>query len=641
MKRKALRKAIALSDSNNEAHIELAILLEYNAAGERYANGARISDAVTLYRDILTKGPNPMVSQNLTLALMHLGRYQEAEEESKKLTEQPIYGVISVALATLREGPDKAILSTQNGISSSAARAANLSGAAATLTQLREYKAGVELLRAAQRLDGDPKLAQMLGLFEKMQRHETALSPDGDPRSPVQRFLVLASLGPSSPGQLAALLSKDADPVAWRARLEHTRKSLGLFRIGMRSNGISSASVADLILGQTKLEINDQGESGKPADAARAASPQGSSKIVQKRVSRGGSSRVAVVTVTSHVNLGVLMFFITREDGVCKLLGTGDGLESVGRIALAALAQNDLATAQEWLDAVKNYALPVSSRDDKGPAIRYLWAGTAPETRSSIFARAAAASLEGTYSGSPEAIKTLQRIAEHPPAYIQQEDLDFAICEALNKARNWQELRTRSRVLLRSKYYQEPAMRFLGNALIGLGQWADLAKAAEERLAISAKDHSALQLAAIAAMARADYDGAAKYLTRSKDAPYSALFSDKVLTAWNGILARKIPDEVLGELEADNMYTLVNEGSTYVYTVALAQLRNGKTELSVRSLAMGLEMDTTVPSGLAWLVERELMKSYQLDAAAVMASEHVQKQGRSEGSELVTLLFSE
>ena len=71
----------------------------------------------------------------------------------------------------------------------------------------------------------------------------------------------------------------------------------------------------------------------------------------------------------------------------------------------------------------------------------------------------------------------------------------------------------------------------------------------------------------------------------------------------------------------------VGESPEYVYTLALAQLFNGKPEDCERTLAIGLEMDQPDPSGLAWLVQGEMMKRYSLDEAASLAFEHAQSQG--------------
>jgi hypothetical protein len=156
------------------------------------------------------------------------------------------------------------------------------------------------------------------------------------------------------------------------------------------------------VLSQTEFEVSADatgGTEGGPASNKNGA-------IEQKILNRIPAKRLGMVVVKSRLTLGVVTFFVSREEGRPKLIGTGDGLETVGRMALNALERNDLAAAQEWLDDVKSNALPESTLDEKGPALRYLWAGVAPETRNATFARAAAASLLGTYAGSTEAARS-------------------------------------------------------------------------------------------------------------------------------------------------------------------------------------------------------------------------------------------
>lgn len=633
---KALRKAVELDEPDLEAAVELAILLEHNAAGERYASDARVSESVTLYQRLLKKAQNPVVSQSLTVALMHLGRYREAQEEVKKVAGQFSYGPLSIALSALTDGPDNAILGSQNAFPENIARAQNLVAAANMLNQLRNYAIAEQLFRAAQRLNGDAHTAQMAAWYGKAKPYEKVLSPEDDPKSPVQRFLVLASKGAATREEIAAIVSKRADIARWQERIDRIGSRLTMFRMALRSNGGTSDTLADLLIGHSKLEMPDAGKPDEPEPAMGA-----DKRTVIRRVIRAGPSGnpAYLVTVRSEMNLGVLSFFVVREDGRCRLIGMGDGLESIGRIALDALAKGDLRTAQQWLDAVKDNALPESPRDDKGPVIRYLWAGIAPETRNAAFARAAAASLIGTYAGAREAVTILKEISQHPPQYMDRDDLTFAICETLEKAQDWEELRVASGDLLKSKMYKEPAMRFLGEALMKLRQWRELAKAAEEQIAVSAKNHSALQFAAIAAMIRGDFDAATKYLARSKEAPYRGAQPDSVLQAWNGILAGKVSDEVIADLDGGNFFSALSEGSAYAYTLALAQLRNGKLDDCNRSFTVALGTDQKDPSGLAWLVHGEIMKSYSLEDEAGFAFDRARSGGGFEGLDFATVLL--
>ncbi len=162
---------------------------------------------------------------------------------------------------------------------------------------------------------------------------------------------------------------------------------------------------------------------------------------------------------------------------------------------------------------------------------------------------------------------------------------------------------------------------------------------AEARLAVSVKDHAALQFAAGAAMARDDLDTVVKYVTRSRQAPYMQPVPDKVLQAWNGILADKVSDEMVADLDTGNLYSGLDEGPGYAYTLALTQLFNGKPGDCKRSLSIALKMDQTDSSGLAWLVQGELMKHYSLEHAATSAFEHARSSGGLKELDFARLLM--
>ena len=70
---KCYREAIKLDLDDVIPRMDLAILLEHNARGQRYGKGARLQEAVTLYREILKTSPNSSVQQNLVIALLFAG----------------------------------------------------------------------------------------------------------------------------------------------------------------------------------------------------------------------------------------------------------------------------------------------------------------------------------------------------------------------------------------------------------------------------------------------------------------------------------------------------------------------------------------------------------------------------------------
>jgi len=612
---KALRKAMELDSTDIENEAELAILLEHDAAGDRYAGTARLAEAISVYQDILKKSPNSvLVRQNLVYAMIHAGRYKEAEEETTKIGEQADAS-LPVVLTALLQNTDEAILSIQGRFPDNNTRAQVLSRAGWILNQLRKYEAGADLLRAAQRLTSDAQAQQALRLLASTQAYEKALLPETDPRSPVQKFLVLCSRSGSSQEDLRALISQHAEFTAWQGRLEQNRNRLGVMRMSQASTGVgNSQTLADMVISHSKIET-ESGADQIVAKGGDSTAPQ----VSVLRPTHGRSKPAVLVTVTSQVNLGLLTFFVVEEGGKWKLLASGDGLEAVGRLALDALASGNLAAAQDWLDTVKNSALPLSPRDDKGPAIRYLWAGVAPETRSAAFVKAAAASLMGTYAGSPEAVAILKQFYTHLVPYMERDDIGFALCEALEKAQRWTDLRSAAEPLLKSRFYHEAGMRWVGESFVGVHDWDGLAYAAEARLATASKDHDALQFAAIAAAVKGDRETASKYLALAKDAPFGAYLPDDLLEKWIGILSKSEPEPSTNTANDTNLVSTLSSGSVYAYTLALTQLRGGNLDDCHRTLAAALNMDGKEPSGLAWLVEGEMLKQYALNDAATAA----------------------
>ena len=509
---KALRKALELDQENVTALMELAILLEFDNRGQRYGKDARIAEAIALYRRILAKNTSPAISQNLVIALIHMGKYKEAQEELRNLASGNDSPVLAMVVEALTDGADRAIIDSQNSTVESSVRSNNLAEAAMTLNQLRRYEVALDLLKAAQRITDSRQFTQQLETLRKTNRYDEILAPEDDPKRPVQELLTLIGSGSATDASLASLLSKQADLARWRSSLQHASQAFAGMRGMMRTNGVSNDMISDLLVSTSNLSVKG---TGNPAYA------------------------VELVTQL-HTNLAVV--YVVRENSKCRLLAPNDGLEIVGTLANQELSKGNLAAAQAWLDVVKDRAIPITVHDDKGPAFRYLWAGTAPETRTAAFVRAAAASLMGTYGGSDEAIRILRASADRPAQYMDREDVNFAICEALKRAGKWLELIAASQPLFKSHMFKEVAYRFIAEARIHLRQWNDLEREADSRLRASGKDYDATLYRAVALMQRGKFDDARQAIQNAQAFPRSHGDPEINLAEWSDILAGKMSD---------------------------------------------------------------------------------------------------
>jgi tetratricopeptide (TPR) repeat protein len=142
---------------------------------------------------------------------------------------------------------------------------------------------------------------------------------------------------------------------------------------------------------------------------------------------------------------------------------------------------------------------------------------------------------------------------------------------------------------------------------------------------MNAKDHPALQFAAIASMQQADWDKAAKYLQQAEDSPYGGHSKDKLLESWNAILGTKVTDSTLSALDSGNIGSTLEQSSEYLYTLALTQLFDGKPDDGRRTYTLALEKeDPNHISAMAWLVQAEIMKQYSLEDVATLAFQNAE-----------------
>ncbi len=610
---KALRHALELDAANPEISLELAILLEFDSSGQRYVSSARLPEAVAVYRQILAKSPNAVVSQNLVFALLHLGQYKEAREEAASaLAAEPVFPALNVALTALIDGSERAIIDSQSGIGDEA-RAVHLSDGGRMLLLLRNYQQASELFKAAQRLSSNPQIASLIPFAGKTKHYESSLASKDDPKRPVQLLLASIASAGSPDSALAAILSTRANLSHWHDRVMQARENFAPFAQMFLATGGSADVLPDLLATNADLTV------------------------------RGTGNPAYLVDLNTRFNVRLSSVVVVKENGECKLLAPADGLDIVGKLALEKLDKGDLAGAQAWLDQVKDSALPILASDEKGPAFRYLWAGIAPETRNSGFIRAAAASLLGTYSGDHEAIKILRASTEHPVAFMDRKDLYFALCEAFRRGQQWQELLEASRLLAKNAFYAEVAYRLGAEAHIHLQQWHELQIEAEARLhdnetkrnevvtvtlkpgqppvnraSHNAEDGWALHFAALGLMQQGRFQDAQALIEREKNAPFPSFSGEREFAAdWNAILSGKTADAE-GHDTDNGSGRFLEQDPPHLYTRAMTLLIADNASECKKTLANAIDEEEGGPglSSAAWLVQGEMLKRYGLDADA-------------------------
>jgi tetratricopeptide (TPR) repeat protein len=583
---KCYRKAIEIDPDDATALSDLAILLEHNARGWRYAQDARVADAVALYRALAKKQQYPMVQQNLAIALLRLGDLDAAKEESAKCAE-PIKSLLLAIISAIQDGPARAIVSVQSAFPDPTQRANQLSSIAATLAQLRRYDVGQVVMSAAARLSNAPELRTRAELFGKVKKWEETVLPKQDPRWPVQRLILNGFRDDLQLASLKPLFSKRTRFDDAEAGLAKMRNSTAAAKRQFAASGIQEEAVADFTL--SLMSFVNIGEEGR--GYAISANGPGASAFPST--------------------------YVILEDGEYRILGgTAAGSELVGEIVLELLDKQDLKGAQWWLDKVVADLSPAS--DGTGtPAVKGIWSGTTPELRGSGAARVAAASLIAAGNGDAKAIGILEAARAKAANRLDKAQLDKAICEGLSKAKKWAELMIAAKALDAATMFSEEAFRYSAKGAAGAKRWSELAAAAQKRLDGNPANLFALRNLILAKVRAGDSARARELLKKLTDAPM-ATSDDHVFAAWASLMEGRVDSANLDSLKKQSAG--IGPGATYEYTLALVQASLKQPDDAQQSLLSGLNNEdyfSITPAG--WLAYARICELYGFSGDAKAA----------------------
>lgn len=589
----AYRKAIEATEDRLVPQIDLAIVLEHNADGERYGPGARVAEAVELYTTALKKGPNAVIQQNLVIALIQSGKYQDAEAEIKSLPSGGLKPTLTIMQAALARGADRAILDAQNDLPDPAGRSGALANAAASLSLLRRYDLALDLLKAARRINSSSDIETRLAATARLKRYDENRYPQDDPRSVVWRFYLKLFAGRTELAEIRPLLSKVEvfGPDSDRTQLELLRV-LAALRGRFGSLGFSREGVTDLVMSSLDFEKQGDDTLGYRVSGSAASNPLPSAYVV-------------------------------REDGQYRILATASSLENVGRLVLNLVKANDLDTARRWLDLTITGQFTAAGQTPSGritevlvrgpknrdlPAARFLWAGVKGQGRDASSIRLTAASLIGTYSASDEAIGLLRQARALAKDSLDRGNIDLALCQAYTRSGKWPELLKCAKDLTTSYPVADKSFYFVVQARAALHQWAELETDAATVLKKSPDDSAALRAAVLATLRMGTPDKAQAYVEKLRKLEFSTA-EDHFSIAWSSLLSGKPDPQAIelvqkdvtpGDIQPDNGYVL-----------GFLQLQADRVDEARRSLTGALEVeDWNQLDARPWILQGKLQREY-------------------------------
>lgn len=538
----AYRKCLELDPNDGISRWNYAILLEHDRDGDRYAEGANLSEAQQQYRHLIDQGVNlPELADSLAMCLFKSQKFDELREflKQKKLQNQ---------------GFQTALLAVTDGVASAKAALAAIADkdlrrqdavfAINLLENTRHYTQAKELCEQTLAFTGlDDRPVKILGLRKRI---EEAPLDENDPRNVVRQLLAEVFACGIRPERLRTMVANDA----WESpELETWEHALHAVRGNLRDGGFLTAAIKDRILVLANFESAGTRETGFRVTA--------SNDLPWKE-----------------------NFYVVERDGKLKVLLQDRFCSELGKHALARLDAGDTASVRQWLNWASD-ELPFGSFFDTltGYPFKRVWMTANKENPESL---RIAAALLCCYSSKPDsAIPILEKaLAENAPN-VAKPQLQRALMIAYQLNGQAEKAREFSSALLTASPNNDDAGRIQSMSLESLGRYDESAEFLKKWSESHPKVNWAKLAAANLTVVRNNAAEGHAMIHKLAESP-QATANELNSAAWLGLFVSPIPPESL--TDAERAVKMNPRNSAALHTLATIQAELGRIEDAQRSL---------------------------------------------------------
>jgi tetratricopeptide (TPR) repeat protein len=577
----AYRKAKAIDPKDFETRGDLGILLEYAPTGERYAEGARLEEAVSEYKSVREELGRQDMDDHLLLDLFLLEEYAEVLRQANGMEPSALRNSVRLSASALVDGPAAAAKSATKWVPAADARREALEDAATRLLRLRRYPEAHALLAEAARGASDAvELQRRLTPLAKATRFERRMLKADDPRSLVQRLFLAALDEDGGKAQVEALIPKAVLAAEPKMVDDVLRTIRVLLNRGVLAEVPLTASV-DLALSMLELRVD-----GDPKRGYR----------VQSRLPFEGASASD-------------SWFVMRAGGEFRLLGTGYDYAALGQEAMRRADAGDLEGARQWLDWAREALPPSLTESQNGANFLRLWKKGTAGGRDEV--RVAAASLMAFGKQAVRAIPFLSLARERAGTDAERRGFDRDLLAAYFYLERMPEMLEAADRLLEVAPVDETAFSHATFALRRLDRPDEMAKRAEARLKLIPDDEPALEALANVATMKGDLTKAQEYRRRIVEAGKATAHTYNEL-AWNTLFLGKVDEAAMEDALKANTLTSYGNAS-YVHTLATIYAELGKGQEARLLLLKSLELQgASALESYDWYVVGRIAESYGL-----------------------------
>ncbi|MGH9603327.1 MAG: DUF3857 domain-containing protein [Terriglobales bacterium] len=588
----AYRKALEIDKDDYLSRANLAILLEYNATGDRYGAGSNLAAAITEYEAIKDKLNSLGAENNLPITMLRAERFQQVRDLLKPLPANQARSAIMVAAVAAQESAPAALTEARKLSTDESIRNSMLVTAADYLVKLRRYPQAAELMTAGARTAENP--GAVLGRadsFRKTQRHEDAALQDDDPRTVVRRFFIDQYTQPITDAFFRLYSRRVMNLESRKEEIDQLRRAVRQLRTPLAREDTPMSVIADLLNSLMQLSVEGTDELGY---RIRTQSP-------------GAQSQV---------------FYVIREDGQYRILGVGSADSGVGDLVLDAVNKGNLEPARRWLDWVRDDQPPGGGEDPlSGSLLPRFWERGRPADATAM-QYAAAAMLAGS-EASAKAIPLLEQGRAKAASDADRTAFDLALARCYVKLEKMEALIPVAERLVQAAPRSALAFAFVQMPLRALKRWTEAERSAQERLKLLPDDVDALRFLSQGAMLQGRFDRVQEHHARLV-AVGKAEARDFNQLAWAALVSDAVTPE---SIEAAQRGTSLsnNQSGAVIHTLACLYAEVGRTSEARERLLHLMEVwGLEEPDSETWFGFGRIAEQYGMREAAIAAYRRVE-----------------
>lgn len=560
----------------------LAFYLEHDARCERFGEGAKLEEAIALYRAIHEELKSTEYDDDYLEALIAGGRFAEALALARTTKGGPQRDAALVAAAAALDGPAAAAREAER--LTPEARTQALQGALRSLVRARRYDAVAGLLRAASAgTSASAQLQSQAATFERVRRHEEVKLDPAEPAAVPRRLFRAVFSGGDRAQALEELVAEETpappgDGAAVIALITRTlrRQSLG---------GLGRAVILDIAESLTEVRVD-----GDPA--------------------------VAVRLTATMPNAPTSVFYAVRRGGTFKLVSSVPTYAGLAALARARAEAGDLVNARRLLGWARDETPSARREDFPGPILAALWTHGADAGAAEVSLAAAALEASAFPGRAVPLIAERRRATPEGPA---RRALSWGLATGYRSAKRWAEALEVAEELLAADPGSEAAFELKVRAMRELGRAPALRSSLEARLRAEPDSVAILRSLASLAMVAGDAEEIERRLRRVVELGRAEPVDYNNLS-WAGLLRPVLPSDAIAQ--AQKATQLTAEGSSAaLHTLATLHAARGEPAEAMQVLLKAIDRNTGEPESHDWLVIGRIAEHYGLaeDAAAAYA----------------------